>query len=96
MHTLLSVHFLSDCSGLGADCSGLFISICSPMGRPGKNVRKMDAKTLDTFYLAQQSVNILNPLTWPWFGNNRCKAKPPASGSESCRVLLVFVLIELE
>lgn len=52
--------------GLDADCSGLFSSICSQMGQPEENVRKMDSKTLDTFPLAQQSVNLLNKLAVVW------------------------------
>lgn len=96
MHTLPSVHFLDDCLGLGVDYSGLFFCICSLIGQPEKNVSKMDTKALDAFSLAQKSVNLLNPLTWLWFGNTCCTAKPPASGSESCGVLVVFVQVELE
>lgn len=49
-------------------------------------------KKMDTFFLTQQSVKLLDPLTWLWFRNTYSRAKSPAS---RYRGHVVFAHVEL-
>lgn len=47
------------------------------------------------YFLTQQSVKLLGPLTWMWFRNTYSRRKSLASRPERCRGHVVLVQVEL-